>query len=102
MKTLVEPFMSATGHGIFLSDDNLLFIGSKCCNYPMRRSPTIPGKDDGTIAYVCMKDENVFWGWYDSAVNLGRRSSSDSEWALSGWARSWTGIEGIEVKIDYM
>lgn len=102
VKTLIEPSMTATGHGIFLSDGNLLFIGSKCCNSLMRRSPTIPDKGDGTFAYICVKDENVFRGWYDSTVNLNSRLASDSEWALDGWARYWTGIEDIEVKIDYM
>ena len=107
VQELVSPELSPTGHGLYFNRDNgLLFVGSKCCNYPMWRDPHSTPKIAGCDVYKCMKDNGYrVESYYASSVDISRDPTLDdptNPWELGGWARAWTGLEGIQVNITYM
>lgn len=106
VRELLNPEDSVTGHGLFYSDSNtLLFVGSKCCNYPLNRDIY----DSGTAGfdiYKCMKcGFGRVESYYMSSVDIGVDPTIEdpgNPWNLNKWAESWTGVDGIEVNITYM
>ncbi len=103
VKEVLDPNLTKTGHGLYLSDENLLFVGSRCCGYPMNKVSTVFG---GMYEYACMKDKvDKAVSYYESSVNITQDPNHDYDelgWALDNWASSWTGLSEIQVKITYM
>lgn len=106
VRELLNPEDSPTGHGLYYNESNtLLFVGSRCCNYPLNRD-VYAGGTAGYDVYRCMKcGFGLVESYYMTSVDIGvdpEIADPGNPWTLNKWAESWTGITGIEVNIVYM
>lgn len=102
MKILVNPHATPKGYGLMHTDETLHVITKCCCS---NIDPYLLGyrcADCGkTISHEEINDggggtPNTYWASYIPLVAVSHMDAG----RFREWSRAWTGIEGLEIKVE--